>query len=431
MLSKEEPSVPENWDASLEDLLDLQDIFELRRQVLQITDELQEEVETAKERAKTRIAQLLANIAMPKPIAEDSTMPRPDEQLPAVIEKTPEKTTHQPMRIEKKLRGKLQNRILAIVEANDKPLPNGAVVETYNQLYEKEPATYASISNTLNILTKKKLIRRPKRGLYERKEPRSSRQEQSSKAEVEKRISDAHASLEENTRKEKIYDMGALLLLNIRQADIQRLLDDRTLFSGMESEIIEHYPERDSANSQNLDIEQISHMLDLSIQEAQEIEHEVLYRLHRLFEEDHGQTVKSILHSEETTECIKNLDPENLEELILHRNQSKTLLAEKLLTVKDCCEDWCNLINDAAQAYCSEEQYETLDLLYELSSFRKPDGVTKALTMLPEELEGAHKRAALLAVCEGAGLEDPNGPFSKILAAVDTHLAAHSTEKNQ
>ena len=438
MPPKKEPETPKNLNASLEDLLDLQDIFELRHQVLQITDELQEGVEVIKERAKTQIAQLLANIAIPKTIVESHetespSIPLPDEQLPAALEEKPNETVRQVAHAEKKLRGKLQNRILTIVEASDNPLTNGAVIEIYNQLYEKEPATYASISNTLNTLFNKHLIRRRKRGLYERIKPKSDHQERPGEEEAEKRISEAGISWVANTRKEKIFDTGALLLLRIRQAEIQSLLDDKTLFSGMESEIIEHRQEWNFADSQRLDIEQISYLFDLGIQEVQEMEHEALCRLHRLFEERHGQTVKSILRSEEAVEGIENLDSESLAELVLHRNKSKTLLAEKLLTIKGCRKDWYNLIQEATRAHCSNKQYEALDLLYGLSDFHMPGGVTKALGQPSGEVKAAwvHKRAALLAICEGAELEDPDSPLGKILAAVDARLVIHSTEKNQ
>ncbi len=207
------------------------------------------------------------------------------------------------------------------------------------------------------------------------------------------------------------------------------MLKDRDFFSGEESEIIEHRQEWDFTDKQRLGIEQISQILDLSEQEVQNIEHEILERLNCLFEQRYNQTVKSILLSQEAEQCLENLDTESREEFIMYRQQSKVLLAERLLAVKGCRKNWYEIIRTTLQTHCSDEQYEALSLLYGLAGFRAYGGVTQALSIPSAELRDTwkHKRAGLLSLCEGAELESRPGILGKILTMADAHLDTQST----
>ena len=421
--------------ATLKHTLELQEFFEFQQQVSHIIETLQEEIDAAKEQARQRIAGLLVEITIPTAITAESiagleiaAAHQLAEAVQDVPEVKPSQATTRAARTEKRVQHEIQDRILAIVEGSSQALTNTKVLETYNQRHSEDPINYSKCSNALAFMDRQQLIQKRSRGLYERREPEVP-QPQPKNAETEEQITSTSVDLLNNRKQERIFDMGALLLLRIKANEIKELLADRDFFSGQESEIIEHRQEWDFTDKQRLGIEQISHLLDLSEQEVQDIEHEILERLNRLFEQRYNQTVKSILLSQEAEQCLENLDAESREEFMMHRQQSKILLAERLLAVKGCRKNWYKIIKTTLQTHCSDEQYKALSLLYGLAGFRAYGGVTEALSKSQVELRDTwkHKKAGLLNLCEGAELESRPGILGKILTMADAHLDAQST----
>ena len=453
-------SSQERFPASEESLaipkhrLELQEFLEFQDQVSRIIAALQEEIDAAKEEARQKIAGLLANIAMPTAITVESiaavetsvahqaaeavqdmaeakpSQPSADEALEDIPEVKPSRVaTDKVARTKRRVPHKVQNRMLAIIETNRRSLTNTEALEVYNQLYVEDPTNYSNCSNALATLAKRQLIQKPARGVYKYKEPESP-QQQPENTETSEQITSRSVDLENNRRQERILDMGALLLLRIRTNEIRALLEDRNIFSGVASEIIEHRQEWDLGDSQRLDIEQISQIFSLSEDETQEIEHQTLDQLNCLFEERHGQTVKSILLNEEAGRSLESLDAESREEFMMRRQHSKILLAERLLAIKGCRNDWYKLIKTALWTHCSVEQSKVLDSLYGLTSFVAHGGVTQTLSVPSAERNNfwQHKREGLLNLCEGAELENRESILGKIPAIADAHLDAQVTD---
>ena len=442
--SEESQAIPQHTS-------ELQEFLEFQQQVSRIIEALQEEVDTAKEEAGRKIAGLLPNIAMPTVITAESISAMGTSvahQAAEVVQDEPEAepsqpTTDEATRIQRRVPHKVQDRMLAIIETNRRSLTNTEALEVYNQLYAEDPTNYSSCSNALSTLTKKQLIQKPARGVYKYKEPESPQQQPENaetkeqitstsvdNTETEEQITSNSVDLENNRRQERILDMGALLLLRIRTNEIQALLEDRNIFSGTASEIIEHRQEWDLGDSQRLDIEQISQIFSLSEDETQELEHQTFDQLNCLFEERYGQTIKSILLNEEAGRSLESLDAESREEFMIRRQQSKILLAERLLAIKGCRNDWYKLIKTALWTHCSAEQSKVLDSLYGLTDFFAHGGVTQALSVPLTERNNfwQHKREGLLNLCEGAELENRESTLGKILAIADAHLDAQVTD---
>ena len=448
MPSQESLPTSEESQATLKHGLGLQEFFEFQQQASRIIETLQKEIDTAKEQARQKIAGLLIDMTIPTAITAESISGleiATAHQLATVVQDVPEVKPSQPTtqatsenkpsqattraaRTEKRVQLEIEDRLLAIIENSSQALTNTEVLKTYSQRHNEDPINYSKCSNTLASLNRKQLIQKRSRGLYERREP-AVPQPQPNNAETEEQITSTSIDLDNNRKQERIFDMGALLLLRLKADEIQELLADRDFFSGQESEIIEHRQEWDFADKQRLGIEQISQILDMSEQEVQDIEHEILERLNRLFEQRYNQTVKSILLSQEAEQCLENLDTESREEFMMHRQQSKISLAERLLAVKGCHKNWYKIIKTTLQTHCSDEQYKALSLLYGLASFRAYGGVTQALSKSQPELRDIwkHKKAGLLSLCEGAELESRPGILGKILTMADAHLDAQST----
>ena len=434
MLSQESLPTSEESQATLKHTSELQEFFEFQQRVSRIIETLQEEIDAAKEQARQKIAGLLGEIALPTAITAESITGLERvaaRQLAEVVQDVPEvkpsRATPRATRSEKRVQHEIQNSILAIIENSSQAFTNTEVLKTYNQRHGADPINYSQCSNALSALTKKELISKRSRGLYERRESEVP-QPQPKNAETEEQITSTSVDLVNNRKQERIFDMGALLLLRVKADEIEELLADRDFFSGQESEIIEHRREWNFTDKQRLGIEQISQILDLSQQEVQDMEHEILERLNCIFEQRYNQTVKSILLSQEAEPCLENLDTESREEFIMHRQQSKVLLAERLLAVKGCRKNWYQIIKTTLQTHCSDEQYKALSLLYGLASFRTYGGVTQALSIPSAELRDTwkHKRAGLLSLCEGAELESRTGILGKILTMADAHLDTQS-----